>query len=107
MESGSNNKRVLYFIVNYKKTQNTHTVSDKITPPPHPPKKWPPLRNFVHKKEFGLLNSQLELPLTVSYKDFLFEFSYIYNIPITLDPAYTFPQTNAIKLSLGYIFSIN
>lgn len=57
--------------------------------------------------DFGILNAQFELPLTISYKDFLLEIAYIYNIPLTLDPVYTFKHTNAFKVSIGYILSLN
>lgn len=63
--------------------------------------------NYVHKKEFGLLNLQFQLPLTVSYKDFLFEIAYIHNLPQSFDPVYSFSNTNAMKLSIGYFLSLN
>jgi hypothetical protein len=55
-----------------------------------------PLYYFVSEKstEFGVLNYALSLPLTLSLRDWNFQFSYTYNIPKTL-------SSEVIQLSNG------
>ena len=62
--------------------------------------------NYVLTEKFGLMNTQITLPLSISFKNIDFEVAYIYNIPRSLDPVYYYDNTGYFRFSLGYIFSI-
>lgn len=59
-----------------------------------------------YKKEFGLLNIQLELPLSINYKSFDLEATWIYNFPQTMNKGITYPENWFFRISLGYIFKL-
>lgn len=61
----------------------------------------------VYKDRFGLMNTQLSLPLEFSIGDLDIEVAYIYNINRSLDADYTFDNVSIINISLGYFFMIN
>ncbi|MFB6317355.1 hypothetical protein [Saccharicrinis sp. FJH54] len=61
---------------------------------------------YGYNEKFGLLNTQLILPVSISYKDFDFEIAYIHNFPRTLDPLYYFESVGFVQFSLGYILKI-
>lgn len=61
---------------------------------------------YAYKREFGLLNTQLIMPLSISYKNIEFEASFIYNFPRTYDPLYYFENNYYFRFSLGYILQI-
>lgn len=62
--------------------------------------------NYIYYNKFGLLNTQIILPLSISYKNFDFELSYTYNLPRTYDPVYFYPNSGFLQFSLGYILRI-
>jgi hypothetical protein len=56
------------------------------------------------ENKFGVLNTQLILPLRVSYKNFDLELGYTYNLPRSLDAEYTYDNASGFNISVGYIF---
>ncbi|WP_299583122.1 hypothetical protein [uncultured Sunxiuqinia sp.] len=58
------------------------------------------------KDVFGLMNLQLQVPLSVKYKSFDFEAAWIYNIPRTMDEGLDYPNNSFLRFSLGYIFNL-
>lgn len=60
----------------------------------------------VYGDRFGLMNTQLRLPLELSLGDLDIEVSYIYNINRSIDPAYTFDNVSMISISIGYFFML-
>ncbi len=75
---------------------NAHMIDDPFYEP-----------NYVQKKEFGLLNSQISLPISVAYHNFDFEVSYHFQFPKSLDPAYYYEKSGFWSVSLAYIIGIN
>jgi len=63
--------------------------------------------DYIYEDRFGLMNTQLSMPLEISIGDFDIEVAYIYNINRSLDPDYTFDNVPMISFSLGYFFLIN
>lgn len=63
--------------------------------------------DYVYYTKFGLLNTQLILPLSISYKNLDFEVAYYYNLPRTYEPDYYYPNAGYLQFSLGYILKIN
>ncbi|MFC0877997.1 hypothetical protein ACE01N_15475 [Saccharicrinis sp. FJH2] len=61
---------------------------------------------YGYNEKFGLLNTQLILPVSISYKDFDFEIAYIHNFPRTLDPLYYYDSVGYMQFSIGYILKI-
>lgn len=59
-----------------------------------------------YQDSFGLMNIQLQLPLSIKYKNFDFEAAWIYNIPQTMDEGLNYPETSSFRFSIGYIFSL-
>jgi len=59
-----------------------------------------------YKDVFGLLNIQLQLPLSLSWKSFDLEVSYNYNLPQTVSDSYGYPNSSYFRISLGYIFNL-
>lgn len=59
------------------------------------------------EKAFGLMNTALSLPLSISMGNFIFEAEYIYNITRSLDPAFDYDNSHNFTFSLGYIISLN
>ncbi len=62
---------------------------------------------YVQKEEFGLLNTQISLPLSIAYKQFDFEVSYTWQFPKSLDPVYYYDKSGFWSLSLAYIIDLN
>jgi hypothetical protein len=60
---------------------------------------------YTTEDEFGLMNTQLKLPLNISYKNFDFEVGYVYNIPRSLDSNYSYKKSSSFNVSLGYILN--
>jgi hypothetical protein len=56
--------------------------------------------------KFGLLNTQLTIPVGISIGDFDLEFNYILNFPSTQDVNTIYPINSFYSLSVGYMFSI-
>ncbi|MDT8401268.1 MAG: hypothetical protein RQ743_06210 [Bacteroidales bacterium] len=61
---------------------------------------------LVYEDRFGLMNTQLSLPLEFSIGDFDVEVAYIYNINRSIDPDYTFDNVPVISFSVGYFFML-
>ncbi|MCU4164968.1 hypothetical protein [Carboxylicivirga caseinilyticus] len=59
-----------------------------------------------YKDVFTLLNTQLRLPLSLNWKNFDMQLSYIYNIPRTIGDSESYANTSYFRLSLGYIISL-
>lgn len=62
---------------------------------------------FIYEDQFGLMNTQLSIPLEISIGDLDIEVAYIYNINRSLDADYTFDNVSMISVSAGYFFMIN
>lgn len=56
---------------------------------------------------FGWMNTQFSVPLSFSFGDFSLELEYTYNIPRSLDPNFSYPNSHLFNVSLGYIISLN
>lgn len=59
-----------------------------------------------YKDVFTLLNTQLRLPLSLNWKNFDMQLSYIYNIPRTIGDSESYANTSYFRVSLGYIISL-
>ena len=59
-----------------------------------------------YKDVFGLLNVQLELPVTMNYKGFNLEAGWIFNFPHTMDKNMSYPNNSYFRIALGYIFKL-
>nr|WP_319398852.1 hypothetical protein [uncultured Carboxylicivirga sp.] len=59
-----------------------------------------------YRDVFALLNTQLRIPLSLNWKNFDMQCSYIYNLPRTVGDEAPYPNTSYFRLSLGYIFSL-
>lgn len=62
---------------------------------------------IIYQDQFGLMNTQLNIPLEISIGDLDIEVAYIYNINRSLDSYYTFDNVSLISVSAGYFFMIN
>lgn len=64
--------------------------------------------NALEKEKFGWMNTELQLPITSSYKNFDFEFGYNINFPRAVaNPTETYQPTNYFNFSIGYLFDLN
>ena len=63
--------------------------------------------DYIYEDQFGLMNTQLSLPLEISIGALDIEVAYIYNINRSLDADYTFDNVSMISFSVGYFFMIN
>ena len=63
--------------------------------------------DYSYEDRFGLMNTQLILPLEISIGDFDIEISYSYNINRSIDPDYTFDNVSMFSISAGYFFVLN
>jgi hypothetical protein len=63
--------------------------------------------DYTYEDRFGLMNTQLSLPLEILIGDLDIEVAYIYNINRSLDTDYTFENVSMISFSVGYFFMIN
>ncbi|MGQ7870577.1 hypothetical protein [Sunxiuqinia sp. sy24] len=59
-----------------------------------------------YKDAFGLMNVQLQLPLTIKCKSFDFEAAWIYNLPRTMDEGLDYPDNSFFRFSIGYILNL-
>ena len=62
--------------------------------------------SYYYEDVFGLLNAQISIPLSLSIKNFDFEFAWKRNLPRTNDYAYDYPKTSLFSFSVGYIFNL-
>lgn len=58
------------------------------------------------QKVYGLLNTQLYIPLCISLGDFDFEFAYSINFPATQDKHITYPVSGYYSATLTYMLAI-
>ncbi len=61
---------------------------------------------YYYEDVFGLLNTQLALPLSLSVGSFDFELTWKKNLPRTMDYAYDYDDSSFISFSVGYIFNL-
>ncbi|MCG8374717.1 MAG: hypothetical protein MI700_14335 [Balneolales bacterium] len=61
---------------------------------------------YYYEDVFGLLNTQLSIPLTLSLGDFDFEASWTHNLPRSMNSAVDYPSSSLFSFSVGYIFSL-
>ena len=58
------------------------------------------------RQEFGLLNTELEFPLVLTWKYFDLDVSWIVNVPRTLDSELQYPVNSYFRFSVGYMFGL-
>ncbi len=63
--------------------------------------------SVYYKDVWGLMNVQLQLPLSLSLKNFDIEAAWIYNIPQTMGNSQTYPENSFFRISIGYIFNLS
>jgi hypothetical protein len=56
---------------------------------------------------FGLLNTQIALPVCFYLGDFDIEVSYSVNIPVSSDESVQYPVSSYVSLSIGYLLPLN
>ena len=61
---------------------------------------------YYYEDVFGLLNTQLALPVSLSVGSFDFELSWHKNFPRSMDYAYEYEDSSFLSFSIGYIFSL-
>jgi hypothetical protein len=59
-----------------------------------------------YKDVFTLLNTQLRLPLSLNWKNFDMQVTYLFNLPQTVGDGEPYPNTSFFRVSLGYIISL-
>lgn len=62
--------------------------------------------NYVLRDDFGLMDVQLSLPLTLGYKNFDFEVAFVRHYPKSLDPSYYYEKSGYWRVSIAYIIPI-
>lgn len=62
---------------------------------------------YTEATEFGLVNTEISLPISLSYNDFDLEIAYKYNLPHLFDDFRKDDCSGYFRVSLGYIISIN
>lgn len=67
--------------------------------------RFPNIPTYTTQDVTGLLNAQLSLPITLYLKNWDFQVNYKYNLPNSMDPSYTYPNTSQWTVSLGYLFN--
>ncbi len=63
--------------------------------------------DYVQKEEFGLLNTQVTIPLSIAYNRFDLEMGYTFQFPKSLDPVYYYKDSGFWSISLAYIIDLN
>lgn len=70
-----------------------------------------PIRYTIIEQEqekFGWMNTELQLPVTVSYNNFDFELGFNINFPRAVaNPSETYKRTTYFNLSIGYLVDLN
>lgn len=61
---------------------------------------------YSYDDRFGLLNTQLSLPISLSIGNFDIEIGYNYNFTRSLDDEYSYSDSGYLNLSVGYIIMI-
>lgn len=57
-----------------------------------------------YKDVFGLMNVQVQLPLSFTYKNFDMQLSYYYNMPKNFVNETVYPNSSFLQFSIGYFF---
>jgi len=71
------------------------------------PSRFPTTPVLISEEQFGLLNTQLVVPLLFSAKSFEIEASYTYHMPRSLDPLYYYDKASQWNISVGYLFGFD
>lgn len=58
---------------------------------------------YIQNNDFGLINTQLQIPLQLNYNDFDFELGYIVNFPSALEGETNLKTTSSINFSISYL----
>jgi hypothetical protein len=58
---------------------------------------------YIQNNDFGLINTQLQIPLQLNVDDFDFELGYIVNFPSALEGETGLEVTNSINFSISYL----
>jgi hypothetical protein len=61
---------------------------------------------YIQNNDFGLINTQLHLPLQCNVGNFDFELGYIINFPTALKGETNLKNTNSFNLSMSYLFDL-
>lgn len=61
---------------------------------------------YYYEDIFGLLNTQIAVPLTLSVNNFDFEIAWKKNLPRSMDFQYDYPESSVVSFSVGYIFDL-
>jgi len=67
----------------------------------------PSVTSYTTTDKYGLLNTQIYLPVSVYMGDFDFEFGYSVNIPTTMDTSQSYPISSFLSFSIGYLLPLN
>ena len=62
--------------------------------------------DIYYNDVFGLMNTQLKLPLSLTYSGFDVEISWDHNFPRSLDSDLEYPNNSFISFSVGYLFNL-
>lgn len=85
-------------------TQGFTTTAAQARRPPLPGPPRPPLQ--LESNSFGLLNTQLQIPLQLDVNDFTFEFGYNINFPTELVGETDLENTSNFNFSISYLFDL-
>ncbi|CAM1372673.1 hypothetical protein [Tenacibaculum xiamenense] len=61
---------------------------------------------YEENDDFGLVNTQLYIPLQYSFNNFDIEFGYVFNIPSELEGETNLPNTSTFAVSISYLFGL-
>ena len=61
---------------------------------------------YEENDDFGLVNTQLYIPLQYSFNNFDIEFGYVFNIPSELEGETNLPNTSTFAISISYLFGL-
>lgn len=63
--------------------------------------------SYTTTDKYGILNTQIYLPVCVYAGDFDFEFGYSVNFPTTMDTSQSYPISSFLSFSVGYLLPLN
>jgi hypothetical protein len=63
--------------------------------------------SYITTDKYGLLNTQIYLPVCAYAGDFDFEFGYSVNFPTTMDTSQSYPISSFLSFSVGYLLPLN
>lgn len=82
-------------------------VNTTLPPPPNPLGGPPPPPPIVSNEEFGLLNTQIYLPISWSTSALDLEFGWNYNLPRAIGNEPSVDNTNFFTITLGYLLDFS